>query len=540
MARLACALGCLLLSVVPVAVRAQALLDVILQGGTVYRGDGGAGISEDVGIAGDRIAEVGDLSGREAVLRLDVSGLAVTPGFIDIHSHAVRDSDERSGLFLWPDAESYIRQGVTTAIGGPDGGSWYPVSKLLDRVEAAPASINFGTFVGHNRIRILAMGRENRAPTAFEMQDMKEMVATAMKEGAFGLSSGLKYVPGAYADTDELVELARVAGNHGGIYITHMREEGEGLLDSVRETIRIAEEGHLPAQITHHKAMGASMWGSSVDTLAMVDAANARGLDITSDQYPYTASSTGIRVLFPAWSLEGDREARVARLRDPATRAKVKAGLVDNLRTDRGGNDLNRVVIANCSWDTSFNGKTLAGILDGRGVEPTMGNAAELVMELEEGGSCTAVYHAMDEADVERIMRHPKTMIASDGGIYRPGPGVPHPRNYGAFARVLAVYVREKGVLDFPTAVFKMSRMPADRIGLGDRGRIEPDAAADIAVLDPATIQDKATFRNPHQFAEGMVHVFVNGSAVLLDGKMTGQRPGRVLRSSNATGHAEK
>jgi len=507
------------------------VFDIILAGGTIYSGDGSPGKTGDLGISADRIVAVGDLASAKAALRLDVSGLAVTPGFIDIHSHAVRDRVEDSGIFLWPDAENYIRQGVTTIIGGPDGGSWYPISTLLARLEESPASVNFGTFVGHNRIRQLAMGRENRAPTDAELAAMEVMVEKAMEDGAFGLSSGLKYVPGTYSETGEVVELARVAGEHGGIYITHMREEGTGLLDSVRETISIAERAGLPAQITHHKAMGVSMWGKSVDSLALVDAANDSGLDISSDVYPYAASSTGIKVLFPAWSLAGDKQTRMARLQDAAVREQVKAGLIENLQYDRGGNDLHRVVIAECKWDPQYNGKSLAEILSQREVEPSMENAAELVMELEENGSCSAVYHAMSEEDVERIMQHPRTMIGSDGGIFMPGDNVPHPRNYGSFARVLGVYVRERAVLELPEAINKMTQMPADRLSLAERGRIAPGAYADIAVFDPATITDTATFENPHQFAVGVQHVFVNGKAVLLNGQMTGARPGRTLRS---------
>jgi dihydroorotase/N-acyl-D-amino-acid deacylase len=506
-------------------------LTLILAGGTIYSGDAGQGFVADVGVSNGRIVAIGKLSRRAADVRLDVSGLAVVPGFIDIHSHAWRDKEETSGIFLWPDAENYIRQGVTTAIGGPDGSSAYPVAELYQQLQAAPVSINFGTFVGHNTVRELAMGRENRQPSPGELQAMKDMVANAMTQGAFGLSSGLKYIPGAYAQTEEVIELARVAGRHGGIYITHMREEGLDLLDSVSETIRIGEEGGLPAQITHHKVMGASMWGKSVETLAMVDAANARGLDISSDQYPYTASSTGISVLFPAWSKAGTEEQQMARLEDPETRTRIKQAIIDNLMYDRGGNDPARVAIASCTWDPSLNGKDLAEILQERGQEVTMENAAELALELQELGGCLAVFHAMSEQDVVRIMQHPKTMIASDGGIFMPNEDVPHPRNYGSFARVLGVYVRGKRVLTFSQAIHKMTRMPADRIGLQDRGRIEIGAMADIAVLDPGTVIDMATFKNPHQFAKGVQHVFVNGQAVLLFGQMTGARPGRLLKS---------
>lgn len=275
------------------------------------------------------------------------------------------------------------------------------------------------------------------------------------------------------------------------------------------------------------------MWGKSVESLAMVDEANARGLDISSDQYPYAASSTGIKVLFPAWSLAGDRKERLARLADPEIRARIKTGLVENLKYDRGGNDLTRVALASCRWNPDYNGKNLQQLLEERGAEVNMENAAELVMELEENGSCSAVYHAMHEEDVVRIMQHSKTMIASDGGIYENDGSVPHPRNYGSFARVLGVFVRERGVLDLPTAINKMSRMPADRIGLSDRGRLEPGAMADIAVFDEQTVIDRATFKNPHQYAKGVVHVFVNGEPVLLNGEMTGRRPGRVLRSTD-------
>jgi dihydroorotase/N-acyl-D-amino-acid deacylase len=398
-------------------------------------------------------------------------------------------------------------------------------------LEETPSTVNFGTFIGHNTVRILAMGRANRAPTEAEMQEMSGMVDTAMLDGAFGLSSGLKYIPGAYSKTEEVIELARVAGARGGIYITHMREEGAGLVDSVKETIRIGEEGGLPAQVTHHKAMGMRAWGKSAETLALIDAANARGLDISSDQYPYTASSTGIDVLFPAWSLAGEREVRLARLRDPATRAEIKSGIIDNIIYDRGGNDPSRVAIANCTWDQGFNGKNLAEILQERGQEVNVENAAELAMELEENGGCSAVYHAMSEEDVIRIMQHVKTMVASDGGIHMPAEDRPHPRNYGSFSRVLGKYVREDGVLGFSEAIHKMSTMPADRIGLDDRGRIEVGAIADISVLDPATVIDRATFRNPHQLSEGVQHVFVNGQPVLINGEMTGARPGQVLRS---------
>ena len=507
----------------------QAPLTLILAGGTIYSGDARQGVAADVGILDDHIVMIGNLSAHSAELRLDVSGLAVTPGFIDIHSHAVRSKREESGIFLWPDAENYIRQGVTTVIGGPDGSSEYPVSILLADLEAAPAAVNFGTFVGHNTVRELAMGRENRAPTVQELKFMRDMVEIAMDEGAFGLSSGLKYIPGAYSSTGEVIALARVAGRHGGIYITHMREEGQGLIDSVAETIRIGEEGGLPAQITHHKAMGVKMWGRSNETLAMVNAANARGLDISIDQYPYSASSTGLRVLFPAWGMAGDEKERMARFQDPETRAAIVAGIVDNLKFDRGGNDPSRVAIAECSWDTSLNGRNLAEILAQRGMEVTIENAAELVLIMEESGGCSAVYHAMSEEDVIRIMQHPTAMFETDGDLVQPGVGFPHPRTYGSFPRILGRYVRELEALTLEEAVRKMTSAPADWLGQSDRGRLAVDMVADITVFDADRITDRAEFTDPHHYADGVVHVWVGGTAVLQAGEMTGALPGHFL-----------
>lgn len=508
-------------------------LDVIIFGGTVYDGSGAPGQRLDVGIQDDRIVILGDLADLAAQQRVNATGLAVTPGFIDIHSHAVKRQAEESGLFQWPAAENYIRQGVTTAIGGPDGRSWLPIGPLLALVDDSDVAINFGTFVGHNRVRESVMGREQRLATPDEIILMQAQVETAMREGAFGLSSGLKYIPGNYADTNELVELSRVAGRHGGIYITHMRDEGPGLLDSVRETLTIGEGAGLPVQVTHHKAMGRSMWGQSANSLALLDEARALGVDATSDAYPYTASSTGLSVLFPAWSLEGNRASRRARLDDPQQRPMIRDGIVESLRMDRGGNDLSRVVIADCPADRSWNGMDLGEALATQDQAGTLENAAELIMALEYEGGCTAVYHSMTDEDVDRILQHPGTMVASDGGIYEAGPSVPHPRNYGAFARVLGVYVRERGVLDFSTAIHKMSQMPADRIGLSERGRITPGAYADIAVLDPELVIDLATFEQPHQLAEGVLHVWVNGQPVMLDGVLTGERPGRALRSTD-------
>ena len=467
----------LLLASTAVAQQQDTVFTVVLEGGTVYDGSGKAPFTADVGVVGERIAAIGDLSERPAERRLDVRGQAVAPGFIDIHSHA------DGGLLARPLAENYLRQGVTTAMGGQDGGSPYPIGDFLGRLDAEPAAINLGLFVGHGTVRAQVMGGANRTPTEDELEQMKALVEQAVEEGAFGLSSGLEYTPGAYAETDELVALAQVTAPYEGLYISHIRDEGGRLLESVEETIRVGEAAGVATQVTHHKVVGPDRWGQSAASLALIDSAQARGIDAASDVYPYAASSTGLTILFPDWSLEGDKEARQARWSDAATREKLQAEIAQHLDEERGG-DPGTIVMASCGWDASLNGKSLADILAARGRPAGVEAAAALAIELEEKGGCQVVLHSMSEADVRQIMQHPWTMIASDGGIPALGSGVPHPRNYGAFARVLGHYVREEGVLSLEKAIRKMTSLPAARLGLEDRGTLQPGAIADVVVFE--------------------------------------------------------
>lgn len=507
--------------------------DVLLHGGQIYNGDDSMPVVGDVGIRGDRIVAVGgDLSAHPATQMLDVSDLAVTPGFIDIHSHAVRN-DYNDDMYRWPDSENLIRQGVTTVIGGPDGDSPLPITDTFAAIEANPSAVNFGTFVGHGSIRELIVGEQDRPATEEELELMREQVTLAMEAGSFGLSSGLIYAPGRFADTEEVIELAKVAAPYGGIYISHMREEGLEVLTSVAETIRIGEEGGLPTQITHHKIVGAPMWGSSVETLRMVDEAIERGVDVSIDQYPYTASATSLTILFPGWSLDGGRDALLARMEDSVQRQQLKGDIVHNIEVDRGGNNPANVVIAVCQHDATLNGLNLSEILRMQERNVNNENAAELLMELVAQSNCDAVFHAIDEDDVRNIMRHPRTMISSDGGVMGPTDRMPHPRNYGTFARLIGHYSRDEGVVPLYTAIYKVSKLPAERIKLRDRGRIEVGAYADIAVLDLDEVIDTATFEEPHQYAKGAHHVFVNGEAVLLNEVMTGERPGVIVRATD-------
>jgi dihydroorotase/N-acyl-D-amino-acid deacylase len=407
------------------------------------------------------------------------------------------------------------------------------VGAFLARVDAARPAINVGTFIGHGSVRGAVIGQANRAATPDELERMRALVRQGMRDGAFGLSTGLFYVPGNYAPLDEVVDLAHVAGEFGGIHQSHMRDETAGVLNSVRDTIAIGERGGLPTQVTHHKIIGKANWGKSVDTLRLIDEARSRGVDATLDQYPYTASSTSIQGgLVPQWAQEGGRTRMLERFKDETNRQKILLEISKSIETDRGGGDPANVVLAACPWDPDLAGKSLAQVLKDRRRPVAIDQAADLVVEIVEKGGCSAIYHAISEDDLVRIMKHPATMIASDAspGIPTFGKDVPHPRAYGTFARVLGVYVREKHVLTLEDAVRKMSSFPAWRMGLRDRGLLRSGMKADIVVFDAATIADRATFEKPHQFAAGVSAVIVNGHVTFAAGQMTGERAGRTLR----------
>jgi dihydroorotase/N-acyl-D-amino-acid deacylase len=498
--------------------------DLVLRNGRIVDGTASPWYRADLAIKGDTIARIAPAITEPALRVIDVDGLVVAPGFIDLHTHA------RRGIFQVPTADNYVRQGVTTLLEGPDGGSAVPLRPFLDKVAAAGITPNFASFIGQGSIRSAVVGDDNRAATPEELERMRGLVRQGMEEGAFGLSSGLFYVPGTFTPTDEIVELARVAGRMGGIYISHMRNEADGIVDSVWETIAIGERGGLPTQVTHHKVIGKKYWGRSTDTLRLIDEARARGVDATIDQYPYTASSTSIQAaLLPAWAQEGGREALLKRLDDPATREKIKAESARIIREERGGGDPRNVVASSCRFDASLAGKNLSDITAGRGLPVTIENAAETAMWIVMEGGCQAVFHAISEEDLQRILVHPATMIASDGEIPIFGQAVPHPRSYGTFVRVLGLYVREKKLLTLETAVQKMSSFPAQRLGLADRGVLRTGLKADLAIFDPARVADTATFEKPHSYAAGVSTVIVNGQVVFEKGAMTAARPGRVL-----------
>jgi len=498
--------------------------DIIIRGGRIVDGTGSGAYRADVGIKDGRITEIGKLPDGKSGRIINAEGMVVAPGFIDIHTHTDRQILKR------PSVENYIRQGATTVVGGNCGSSTYPVGEFLKKVEDKGTALNFALLVGHGAIRKKVIGKEDRQPTPEELNEMKQMVAQAMLDGAVGMSTGLTYVPGTYSKTDELVELAKVAAGYGGFYATHMRSESLRLIEAVEEAIEIGRRANISVQISHHKVAGVKLWGRSVKTLKLVDDAVKKGVDIMLDQYPYTRSSTGLSIMFPAWSREGGKLKQ--RLEDTKLRGKIKKAIVKRFMDlyDSGcGDGPSKILISSCSTEPNIVGKNIEQITRMRGKEPTLENAAETIMDIQYKGGAGAIYHSMSDEDVERIMKHPRVMHASDGSAVTFGQAKPHPRNYGTFPRVLARYVREKKMISLPEAVRKMTLLPASWLKLKDRGVLKKGMAADIVVFNPKSVADKATWQKPHQYAEGIPYVLVNGQLVIDDNKRTEVFPGKVL-----------
>jgi len=514
----------LILAAAPGASVSAQTYDVLITRGTVVDGTGADRFRADVAVVDGRIALVSQtpIDPSLATTVIDATGQVVTPGFIDNHSHVQQTIAE------YPLAENFLRQGITSLIVSLHSGDQpWPLEEFASGLTMAP---NVGFFAGHTWTRKQVMGMENRAPTPAELDEMRALVDQSMREGALGFSTGLLYVPANFAETEEVIELAKVASAHGGIYVSHMRNEASGLLESVAEVIRIAEEADIPAQINHHKASGAGQWGWSERSLAMIDSANAAGLTVTHDLYPYAASSTSSAILFPQWALAGGPEDFAARVADAETRARMEEDMRRIIMTDRVGADMSRIQFRVLGSDESYNGRTLADYAADRGLPNDLETGIQLAIELQLQGGFSAIYHAMDEGDVIRIMQHPLAMIETDGDAVGYGIGYPHPRSYGAFPRVLARYVRELGVITLEEAVMKMTSMPARWLGREDMGVIAEGMRADVAVFDPDVIADRATFSDPHQYSVGINDLLVNGVPVIRSGGLTGEKPGRWLR----------
>lgn len=527
-----CGGGAALQALIPLlfaAAGCEADFDLVLHGGTVIDGTGAAGIAADVGVRDGRIAEVGDLSERPATERLDVAGHVVAPGFIDPHTHS------RGTIFEIPTADNFVLQGVTTLVEGNDGSSPLDLAAWYDSLATAGGTApNFAMFVGHGSVRTEVLGRVDRSPSDDERTRMRALVEGAMEDGALGLSTGLFYLPGSFATTEEVIDLARIAGALGGIYISHMRNEGDGVFESIEETIRIGREAAIPVQMTHHKIGAWRNFGRASESIAMMAQARAEGVDITFDQYPYTASSTSLSSIIPRWAQEGDGLSE--RLADPETRGRIITDMVDWIEMRFAG-DPSRIQLVSCSLDaeagerfpSEMAGITLADILAERGGLGEVATA-ELILEIDQAGGCGAIFHAFDEGDVRTLLQSEFGMVGSDGSLVHLGRASPHPRGYGTFPRVLGHYVRELGVISVEEAVRRMTSAPAERLGFVERGRIESGMVADLTVFDPATVIDRATFDDPHQYPVGIPYVFVAGEAVVREGRVTGARPGTILR----------
>jgi dihydroorotase/N-acyl-D-amino-acid deacylase len=498
--------------------------DIVIRNGTIVDGSGDEAYKKDIGIINDQIIKIGDLSNHSSRITIDATNLIVSPGFIDTHTHAIR------GIFDVPTAESSLLQGITTLTDGNDGTSPYPIDEHYQKIEHTKISPNWAVFVGQGTIRQEVMGLENRDPTDSELSKMEMLIKEAMEDGALGISTGLFYVPGSFSSTSEVISLSKIAASYGGIYISHMREEAVDILKSVNETINIGIEAKIPVQITHHKIIGKDNWGLSYETLKLVDNAIAEGVKVSIDQYPYTASQTSIRALIPQWAQAGGRNSLLARIDDPKTRQLIIDGIIERILFDRGGGHPKNIFISKSSWDTSMEGKNLAELCIERNLEPSPYNAAIVVFEIIKGGGATAVYHAINSDDVDRIMQHPMTSIASDGPITVFGVGSPHPRTYGTFARVLGRYVRDRNILSLEEAIRKMTSLPAHILSINKRGLLREGYYADITIFNSETVIDKATFEDPHQYAVGINTVLVNGVIVVENGLHNGNRPGRVLR----------
>jgi N-acyl-D-aspartate/D-glutamate deacylase len=502
---------------------AVATYDAIIKNGRIVDGTGNPWFRADIGIIKDRIAKIGFIPEEAGKTLIEAEGRFVTPGFIDIHSHVEgRILEDRS-------VHNMVRQGCTTIVGGNCGGSPLDFKAFYSDLLSGGFAVNIGMLAGHNTIRHNVMGNEGREPTDTEMEKMKELVETAMKEGALGLSTGLKYRPGTYSKTGEVIALATVAAKYHGFYATHLRDEGLKLFEAMEEAIEIGRKAGIPVQMSHHKVVGADMWGKTTRSLQMMEEAREGGIDVTTDLHPYPATYTGCTILFPAWALEGDRTTILERLKDPEIRKKVISEIVYNIIHDRGGNDLQNVTVSDYQYDSSLEGKNLKEILEIQHRKPTMEEGAELLIQIYENGGASCVFHCLMPEDVVRILKHPLSMYASDAGIAVFGQGKPHPRHYGHYPRILARHVRDRGDLRIEEAIRKMTSLPASRIGEKNRGILTEGKYADIVIFDLNTIQDKATFEDPHQYPEGIDYVFINGEIVVDHDVLTGKLPGKII-----------
>jgi N-acyl-D-amino-acid deacylase len=511
----------ILLCLLPALAAQAADYEVLIRNARVIDGSGNAWFRADIGVKDGHIAAIGKLDQATAARTIDARDRIVAPGFIDAHVH-VEGNIERN-----PRADNFVLDGVTTVITGNCGSSELDLAGWFDKIQKLGLGINVASLAGHNSIRREVMGAANRQATPEEIRKMQALVDRSMRDGAVGFSTGLEYVPGTYADTAEIVALAKAAAAHGGVYTSHMRNEGIHEIEAITETVNIGREAGMPVEISHLKIDRRRVWGASDQSLALIEKFRREGVDVVADQYPYDRASTNLGIRLPSWALaDGKIKERLA---DHATRRKI-AEEMTHMLADMGESDYSFATVARFTPTPAYEGKTISEINTMKGRTPGVENEIETIFDLMTAGGASMTYRLMSEADIERIMRYPFTAIASDGGVQELGAGNPHPRSYGTNARVLGEYVRVRAVLTLEDAVRRMTSLPARTFSLSDRGLIREGMAADLVIFDPARIEDKATYTKPHQYSQGFDFVLVNGKFVVDEGKLTNARPGQTLR----------
>ena len=512
-------------------------IDLLIRNARVVDGTGSPWFRSDVAINKGRIVEIGvglNLAARQTI---DAAGRVLAPGFIDVHTH-VESSDSRDGLQRLPRADNYLLDGVTTIVTGNCGGSEIDIAAWNESLTGL--GINVATLVGHNSVRRAVMGLDDRAPTMRELEQMQALVEQAMRDGAVGFSTGLLYVPGTYAKTEEVVSLAEVASQHGGVYASHIREQGEKLHESIDEAVRVGREANMPVQISHFKIKGPARWGSIGDAIDLVESYRREGVDVVIDAYPYDRASSNLGINLPRWAVSGGTEEIASRIRDDETHARI-VGDMKTMLDDGGYPDYSFATVAQYSPEPTYIGRTISDINRLHERPGTADAEIETVLDMMiEGGEAgsiygaSMIYHYMSMEDVNTIFRYPNAAVASDGTIMAYGRGQPHPRSYGTNARILADFVRDRKILTLEDAVRRMTSLPARTFSFHDRGIIRPGFTADLVLFDPAIVADKATFENPHQYSVGFDYVIVNGVAVVAEGEITDERSGRFVKGPGA------
>ncbi|MCP9766622.1 D-aminoacylase [Lacihabitans sp. LS3-19] len=496
--------------------------EVCITNARIVDGTGNPWVYGSVGIKNGKISQINGIKSEDCKTIIDAKNQILSPGFIDVHTHI------ESSIIDIPTADNFIFDGVTSLITGNCGSSEVNLKKFFDTLQQIGITPNVASLIGHNSVRAYVMKNVFRDPTATEQKRMEELVAKGMEDGAVGLATGLIYIPGTYSKTPEVVALAKVAAQYGGIYASHIRDEAHKVHEAIEEAINIGREAHIPVEISHFKISAKPLFGKSNETIDLVENARKEGIDVNVDQYPYTASSTNMGTMVPSWVwADGDSLVK-ARLTDGSSRKQIVKEILESLKKDKRKN-FDYAVIARYSGDSSFNGKSISQINKEKGGKNNAESEAYLILDLLQNDKAQMVFHKMDEEDVERILRYPLTMIASDAGIYKFGKNMPHPRGYGSNARVLGRYVREKHTIGLEEAIRKMTSLPAQRFGLESRGLIKEGYAADILLFDENTITDKATFAEPHAYSQGFSLVMINGKVVLQNGQINTERPGAIL-----------